>query len=301
MSIVSPLDAASSAHADRRDRYVVIGNPIAHSKSPLIHARFAEQTGESVAYDRLLAPVDAFASTVRAFIAEGGRGLNVTVPFKLDAHAFADRLSARAAAAGAVNTLKIEADGTVSGDNTDGIGLVRDIEHNLGVELAAKRVLLLGAGGAARGVVLPLIDAGVSEVVIVNRTASKATELAASFDVSSSSPAASSCVRGGGVELAQGVFDVIINATAGSLGGEVPAYGSASVGPATLAYDMMYGAQPTVFMQDAQARGARVADGLGMLVEQAAESFAIWRGVRPDSAPVLAYLRSLLAAPSPSA
>ena len=246
MSIVSPLDAASSAHADRRDRYVVIGNPIAHSKSPLIHARFAEQTGESVAYDRLLAPVDAFASTVRAFIADGGRGLNVTVPFKLEAHAFADRLSARAAAAGAVNTLKIEADGTVSGDNTDGIGLVRDIEHNVGVGLAAKRVLLLGAGGAARGVVLPLADAGAREIVIVNRTASKATELAASFDVSSSSspssPTAPARVRGGGIELAQGVFDVIINATAGSLGGEVPAYGNASVGPATLAYDMMYGA-----------------------------------------------------------
>lgn len=295
MSTPSALDASAAANADRRDRYVVIGNPIAHSKSPLIHAQFAEQTGEPFAYDRLLAPVDAFASTVRAFIADGGRGLNVTVPFKLEAHAFADRLSARAAAAGAVNTLKVEADGSITGDNTDGVGLVRDIEQNLGVRLAAKRVLLLGAGGAARGVVLPLIDAGVSEIVIVNRTASKAAELAASFGTSAPS---SSRVRGGGVELAVGVFDVIINATAGSLGGEVPAYGAASVGPATLAYDMMYGAQPTVFMQDAQARGARVADGLGMLVEQAAESFAIWRGVRPDSAPVLAHLRALLAAPS---
>ncbi|CAM2149596.1 Shikimate dehydrogenase (NADP(+)) [Pararobbsia alpina] len=292
MSTASSVGAAAKTPATEFDRYVVIGNPIAHSKSPWIHARFAAQTGEAVAYDRLLAPVDAFVSTVRAFIEQGGRGLNVTVPFKLEAHAFADRLSPRAAAAGAVNTLKVEADGSVSGDNTDGVGLVRDIEQNLGVTLAGKRVLLLGAGGAARGVVLPLVDAGVLEVAIVNRTASKAIELAATFEGTRAR------VYGGSADIANGAFDVIVNATAGSLGGEVPSYGVESVGAETLAYDMMYSAQPTVFMRDAAARGARVADGLGMLVEQAAESFAIWRGVRPDSATVLAELRAMLAAPS---
>ncbi|RKP48559.1 shikimate dehydrogenase [Pararobbsia silviterrae] len=299
----SSSDAASAAQVAHRDRYVVIGNPIAHSKSPFIHARFAEQTGEPVAYDRLLAAVDAFEPTVRAFIAQGGRGLNVTVPFKLDAHAFADRLSARAASAGAVNTLKVEADGSVTGDNTDGIGLVRDIEVNLGVALAGTRVLLLGAGGAARGVVLPLIDAGVREVVIVNRTASKAAELAAAFgrtgavDHAGDAYGARGTVLGGGADIACGAFDVVVNATAGSLGGEVPEYGAHAIAAGTLAYDMMYGAEPTVFMRDAAARGARVADGLGMLVEQAAESFSIWRGVRPDGAPVLAELRALLGAP----
>jgi shikimate dehydrogenase len=275
------------------DRYAVIGNPISHSKSPWIHARFAEQTGEQMVYDPLLAPVDGFDETVRAFISAGGRGLNVTVPFKLEAFDLANAHSTRAAAAGAVNTLKIEPDGSVFGDNTDGIGLVNDIEHNLQVALAGKRVLLLGAGGAARGVALPLLEAGVSELVIVNRTASKASELAQA--IAALQAEGGGTVIGGGAEVATGAFDVVVNATAGSLGGELPVFDPAALAPHTLAYDMMYAAHPTVFMELAQASGARTADGLGMLVEQAAESFHLWRGVRPDSASVLAELRALLA------
>ena len=292
MSTFSTSNETPQPAAQPADRYVVVGHPIAHSKSPFIHARFAEQTHEPVVYEHLLAPLDRFVSTVREFVAQGGKGLNVTVPFKLEAHALAEHLSPRAAAAGAVNTLKVEPDGTLSGDNTDGVGLVRDIEHNLGVPLAGARLLLLGAGGASRGVVLPLLDAGVREIVIVNRTATKAAELAVAFDPTGTR------VCGGDASLAKGVFDVIVNATAGSLDGDVPSYGEASVGPATLAYDMMYAAHPTVFMAHAAAQGARVADGLGMLVEQAAESFLIWRGTRPEGGPVLAQLRAMLDASS---
>jgi exoribonuclease-2 len=287
---------AAKADADgdaTQDRYAVIGNPISHSKSPWIHARFAEQTGEQMVYDPLLAPVDGFDEAVGAFISAGGRGLNVTVPFKLDAFRLATTHSTRAAAAGAVNTLKIEPDGSVSGDNTDGIGLVNDIERNLEVPLAGKRVLLLGAGGAARGVALPLLEAGVHELVIVNRTESKAAELAQA--ITDLLPEGSGTVIGGGAAVATGAFDVVINATAGSLGGELPAFDPEALASHTLAYDMMYAARPTVFMELALARGARATDGLGMLVEQAAESFLLWRGVRPDSASVLAELRSLLA------
>jgi shikimate dehydrogenase len=278
-----------------RDRYAVIGNPIAHSKSPLIHARFAEQTGEPVEYGRLLAPVDAFASHVRAFIAEGGRGMNVTVPFKLDAHAFATTLSPRAAAAGAVNTLRFDADG-VYGDNTDGFGLVRDIEVNLGVPLKDARILLLGAGGAARGVVLPMLERKPHTLTIVNRTAAKAEALVAQF---ADAAAAASCrLTGGSAQMVEALaYDVIINATASSLDASLPECDDHAFGANTLAYDMMYGTQPTVFMQHAAKLGARAADGLGMLVEQAAESFFVWRGVRPDGAPVLAALRDMLNAP----
>lgn len=278
------------------DRYVVIGNPIAHSKSPLIHARFAAQTGEPVDYDRLLAPIDGFEAAARAFIEAGGRGLNVTVPFKLAAHHFADTHSVRAQAAGAVNTLKVLDDGRVLGENTDGVGLVNDIEQNLRVSLAGKRVLLLGAGGAARGVVLPLLAAQVREVVIVNRTSSKAAALAE--NLASFHGAGSGTVTGGAPEMAKGAFDVVVNATASSLGGELPSFDPEALTPHTLAYDMMYAAQPTIFMLHAQRHGARSADGIGMLVEQAAESFYIWRGVRPDTAPVLAELRAFGAAPA---
>jgi shikimate dehydrogenase len=277
-----------------RERYAVIGNPIAHSKSPFIHARFAEQTGEPVEYDRLLAPVDAFVPQVRAFIEAGGRGLNVTVPFKLDAHALADVLSPRAAAAGAVNTLRFDAAG-VYGDNTDGFGLVRDIEVNLGVPLSGARVLLLGAGGAARGVVLPMLERAPRRLTIVNRTAAKADALVAQF--AQAARDAGCHLTGGGTQAVEpDAYDVIVNATAGSLDGALPACDDRAFGAHTLAYDMMYGAQPTVFMQHAQTLGARAADGLGMLVEQAAESFYVWRGVRPDGAPVLAELRKQLAA-----
>ncbi|WP_244815194.1 shikimate dehydrogenase [Caballeronia sp. Lep1P3] len=276
------------------DRYAVIGNPVEHSKSPWIHARFAEQTGEAVEYGRILGPLGGFENEVRAFIAAGGRGMNVTVPFKLDAHAFADTLSPRAAAAGAVNTLSFDENG-VRGDNTDGIGLVRDIEANLGVRLEGARVLLLGAGGAARGVVLPIFDRKPASLVIVNRTAAKAHQLVDQF----AQAARETGVRfsgGSAGSIEKTRYDLVINATAGSLDAALPECDDAAFGTATLAYDMMYGAKPTVFMQHAEALGARAADGLGMLVEQAAESFFIWRGVRPDGGAVLRELRQTLAA-----
>jgi shikimate dehydrogenase len=288
-------ESASGAGGER-DHYAVIGNPVGHSKSPFIHARFAEQTGEPIEYAHLLAPVDAFAPYVRAFMEAGGRGLNVTVPFKLDAHALATTLSPRAAAAGAVNTLRFDADG-IYGDNTDGFGLVRDIEVNLGTPLKGARILLLGAGGAARGVVLPMLERAPHTLTIVNRTAAKASALADHF--SAAAQAAGCPLAGGGASIiGRGAYDVIINATAGSLDAALPECDDGAFGNGTLAYDMMYGAQPTVFMQHAQSLGARTADGLGMLVEQAAESFYIWRGVRPEGAPVLAQLRQMLAAQS---
>jgi shikimate dehydrogenase len=278
----------------RADRYAVIGNPIAHSKSPFIHAQFAAQTGERIEYGRLLAPLDGFAAEVDAFRAAGGRGLNVTVPFKLEAHALAHRLSPRAAAAGAVNTLRFDADG-IFGDNTDGFGLVRDIEVNLGVSLKGARVLLLGAGGAARGVVVPMLERGPRDITIVNRTAAKAHELVAQFEGAAAE--AGCLLDGGGPQAVEPrPYDVIVNATAGSLDASLPECDARAFGAGTLAYDMMYGAQPTVFMRHAQALGARAADGLGMLVEQAAESFFVWRGVRPEGAAVLAALREQLAA-----
>jgi shikimate dehydrogenase len=290
---IEPAEPIESAAAGI-DLYAVIGNPIAHSKSPFIHARFAEQTGERLEYRRLLAPIDGFADKVRAFVAAGGRGLNVTVPFKLEAHALANRLSPRAAAAGAVNTLRFDTDG-IYGDNTDGIGLVGDIETNLGVRLAGARVLLLGAGGAARGAVLPMLERGPQALTIVNRTPQKAQALAEQF--AAAAREARCALRGGAPDIVEPLpYDVVVNATAGSLTAALPECDDRAFGPATLAYDMMYGAQPTVFMQYAQSLGARVSDGLGMLVQQAAESFSVWRGVRPDGAPVLAELRAMLAA-----
>ncbi|MGF6756482.1 shikimate dehydrogenase [Paraburkholderia sp. GAS42] len=285
-----------SGEGTPRDRYAVIGNPVAHSKSPFIHARFAEQTGEPVDYTRLLAPVDAFVPHVRAFIEAGGCGMNVTVPFKLEAHALADTLSPRAAAAGAVNTLSFREDG-IHGDNTDGIGLVRDIEVNLGVVLKGARILLLGAGGAARGVVLPMLDRLPQTLTIVNRTSAKADELVAQF-AAAAREAGCRLTGGGARAIEPHTYDVIVNATASSLDAALPECDAAAFGADTLAYDMMYGAQPTVFMRHAQALGARAADGLGMLVEQAAESFYIWRGVRPDGAPVLAALRAMMKTPA---
>ena len=267
------------------DRYVVIGNPIAHSKSPDIHARFAQQTGQVLSYERLLAPLDDFAGSVNQFIAAGGRGANVTVPFKLEAFHLATDLSPRAQAAGAVNTLTFER-GQIFGDNTDGVGLVRDIVRNAGVALAGKRVLLLGAGGAARGVILPVLAEELTQLVIANRTVARAVALSAAFSAKPGQLAASSFA-----DLA-GHFDIVINATSASLSAEVPDLPPALIGAHSFVYDMMYGAQPTVFMQRAAQQGATVRDGLGMLVEQAAESFFLWRGVRPDTAPVYDWLRS---------
>ncbi len=276
------------------DRYAVIGNPVAHSRSPWIHARFAEQTQQAMNYERVLGAIGAFSADVTAFIEAGGRGLNVTVPFKLDAYALATTLTPRASAAGAVNTLKAGPNGDILGDNTDGVGLVHDIESNLGVSLKGARVLLLGAGGAARGVVLPLFDSGLAALSIVNRTASKAELLADHF--ADAARAANVRFSGGGVESVEaGPYDVIVNATAGSLHGAIPECDPGSFGPGTLAYDMMYSAEPTVFMRHALGLNARPADGLGMLVEQAAESFYVWRGVRPETDGVLRALRAEIA------
>ncbi len=271
------------------DRYAVFGNPIAHSRSPRIHAAFAAQTGLSLSYEALLAPLDGFAPAVVAFRAAGGCGANVTVPFKEQAHALCTRLGPRARAAGAVNTLTF-AGAEVVGDNTDGIGLVNDLTANLGVALAGKRILLMGAGGAARGVVLPLLEQGPAELFIANRTAAKAQELVAYFNSSGFDHAASG-LRGGGYAELGGRFDLVINATAASLAGDLPPLPADLFTADALAYDMMYG-KDTPFLVFARNQGVRAADGLGMLVEQAAESFFLWRGVRPATGPVIAQLRA---------
>ncbi len=273
------------------DHYVVIGNPIAHSKSPAIHARFAELTGLQVDYQRLLAPLDGFASTVHDFIAAGGKGANVTLPFKLEAFALATELSERARIAGAVNTLKFE-HGHIYGDNTDGIGLVADIVRNAGVSLHGKRLLLLGAGGAARGALLPLLQEEPASLTIANRTLAKAQDLQQQASSLSDRCELQACR----FENLQQPFDVIINATSASINDEVPPLAATVFGKDTLAYDMMYAAAPTAFLRLAASHGAQCRDGLGMLVEQAAEAFALWRGVRPPSAPVLAEMRAALQA-----
>ena len=262
------------------DRYAVFGHPIAHSKSPQIHAAFARQTGQDMTYEAILAPLDGFADSVAQFIAAGGRGANVTVPFKEEAFKLAGQLSPRAQRAGAVNTLVFD-DG-IFGDNTDGAGLVADLTRNLHCPLAGKRILLIGAGGAARGVIEPLLDQSPAEFVIVNRTVSRAQELADLFGRG---------IRACGFDAADTPFDLVINATAASLAGELPPLSPRVFTADTLAYDMMYG-RDTPFLAFARAQGAATADGLGMLVEQAAEAFALWRGVRPDTAPVIASLRT---------
>ncbi len=269
------------------DRYAVMGNPIAHSKSPRIHRLFAEQTGQDISYEAILVPEDGFAEAVRAFREAGGRGLNITVPFKQAAWRLAERRSDRAEVAGAVNTLYWDEAGRLNGDNTDGVGLVRDLTRNQRLELGGTRILLLGAGGAARGVLGPLLAERPAQIFIANRTAARAVELAQVF-------AGQGKLAGGGFDaVPPGPFDLVINATAAGLGGEVPPVSSTVVGPATFCYDMMYGDEPTAFLRWARAAGAAgSADGLGMLVEQAAESFWIWRGVRPETAPVIAALRN---------
>ncbi|MDT3737436.1 MAG: shikimate dehydrogenase [Denitratisoma sp.] len=269
------------------DRYAVIGNPIAHSKSPQIHAAFAGLTLQDMSYEAILAPPGGFAAAVRAFIAAGGRGMNVTVPFKLEAFALAGTRSPRAEAAKAVNTLVFSQAG-IHGDNTDGVGLVADLVRNLGFPPAGRRILLLGAGGAARGVMLPLLAERPAALALANRTAAKARQLLAEF-----SPHAGGCAMdaGGFGELAGRQFDLVINATAASLADEAPPLPEGLYAAHSLAYDMVYGRE-TPFLAAARAQGAaRLADGLGMLVEQAAESFFLWRGVRPPTAPVLALLR----------
>ena len=270
------------------DRYCVFGNPIGHSKSPLIHQMFAAQTGEALSYEALLAPLDGFAAFAREFFA-AGCGANVTVPFKEEAFRLADELSQRAARAGAVNTLKKLADGRLLGDNTDGAGLVRDLTVNAGLQLAGQRILLLGAGGAVRGVLEPMLAERPAELVIANRTVEKAEELARLF-------ADLGPVVASGFDWIDAPVDLIVNGTSASLAGELPPISPTLIRPGhTVCYDMMYAKEPTAFNRWAQTHGAeRTLDGLGMLVEQAAEAFFLWRGVRPDSAPVLAELRRQL-------
>ena len=283
------------------DRYAVIGNPIAHSKSPQIHKMFAQQTGQDISYEAILAPLDGFAATIERLRKEGYKGCNVTVPFKFEAFQLATQLTVHADVAHAVNTLKLNFDGdTILGDNTDGMGLVRDIQFNLGITLKNKRVLLIGAGGAASGVTLPLAHAG-ANITIVNRTEDKARTLAtrsafiesnSKYDTATKNYTGNLKVIGCHYnDLVGQQFDVVINATSAGLTNEMPDIPKTIFASGALAYDMMYG-RDTPFMRFAREHGAAVvSDGLGMLVEQAAESFFIWRGVRPETAPVIAALR----------
>lgn len=272
------------------DRYAVFGNPIAHSKSPRIHSLFAAQTGQALEYAALLSEAEEFAQDVMMFLVAGGRGCNITVPFKQEAWELADELSDYAARAKAVNTLAFRADGTMYGANTDGIGIVRDLQQNHGIALQGKRILLLGAGGAVRGVLQPLLETQPASLFIANRTASKALELAEDFVEFGQ-------VSGGGFADIGGQFDLVINGTAASLQGDLPPLPAGCLAENGCTYDMMYSVKPTAFVQWGREQGAAQAlDGLGMLVEQAAEAFFIWRGVRPDTAPVLAQLRAELAA-----
>lgn len=262
------------------DRYAVIGNPIGHSKSPMIHTAFAQQTGQKLDYVALEAPIGGFTSAVDAFRREGGRGLNITAPFKLDAFGYATKLKDRARLAGATNAMQFDGP-EAEADNFDGVGLLRDLEQNQGVALRGKRVLMLGAGGAARGALLPFLEAGPAELVIVNRTVGKAnalgeafaqygTVIATGFDMLAEEPA--------------GHYDVVVNATSASLLGELPPVPASVFRRASLAYELAYGKGLTPFLRLARESGVeRVCDGVGMLVEQAAEAFAWWRGVRPGT------------------
>ena len=266
--------------------YAVMGNPVRHSKSPAIHREFARQRAIALEYRAIHVELGGFESALRAFRENGGRGLNITVPFKLEAYQLADRHSARAEQAGAVNTLRFEDDGSAYGDNTDGVGLLRDITANLNHPLVGQRVLILGAGGAVRGILDALLEQQPKELVVANRTVAKAKDLEKLFRPQGS-------IRGCGFEDLKGKrFDVVINATAASLKGDVPAVSKDVLETNALAYDLMYGDTPTPFMIWAKGHGTtRTCDGLGMLVEQAAESFFVWHGVRPQTAPVIAALR----------
>jgi shikimate dehydrogenase len=278
------------------DRYAVLGHPVEHSQSPFIHAEFARATGEALEYGRVLSPLDAFEATVRRFAADGGRGCNITVPFKFDAFRLAPRHTPRAALAQAANVLRFDDDaqGGWLADNTDGIGLVRDIERNVGVPLAGKRVLLIGAGGAACGVLGPLLEAAPSQVVVANRSVARADAL-----VTRHAPLAAqrgSALRATTLDDCGTRFDVVLNASASSLQGAAVPVSAAVLAPGALAVDLMYGPAAAGFIAWAGAHGAVGRDGLGMLVEQAAEAFCFWRGLRPDTTAVLQRLRERLGA-----
>jgi shikimate dehydrogenase len=269
------------------DRYGVIGNPVAHSKSPLIHQAFARAAGQHMSYERLLAPLDGFVATAQRFAAEGGRGLNVTVPFKLEAYALATQRSSRAEEAQACNTLAWRDDHWYA-DNTDGVGLMRDLTHNLNESIAGRDVLVFGAGGAARGILGPLLAQAPRSVVVVNRTERRAAELVASFSQRGPVAAMSSA------QLNGRRFHVVINATSIGVNGDVPEnlWPRRPFASGGLAYDLVYADVSTPFLRWASEQSAeRTADGLGMLIEQAAESFVLWRGVRPQTSPVFAMLR----------
>jgi shikimate dehydrogenase len=267
------------------DRYVVIGNPVSHSLSPAIHSHFAAQTHENLDYGALLAPVKDFAGAARRFFDAGGAGANVTLPFKLDALRFAHQASDRALAAGAANFLALKA-GRIEADNTDGAGLVADLTINMGLALGGARILLVGAGGAARGVIAPLLAQSPQLLVVANRTVERAHELAARFRaLGAIEGEALDSIRGGN-------FDLVLNATSTSTRGETLALDEAVFAPGAVAYDMAYGAAARPFLERSRSHGMKTSDGLGMLVEQAAESFRLWRGKRPETAVILAELRS---------
>ena len=266
------------------DRYAVFGNPVAHSKSPFIHTLFARQTQQPLTYERIEAPLDGFAAAIADFFANQGKGCNVTVPFKEEAFQLAQQLSPRAKIAGAVNTLKMTDDGVLLGDNTDGAGLVQDLKFH-GMQLRERRILLLGAGGAARGAIGPLLDEHPLELTIANRTVEKAELLADIF-------ASAGPIRAMAFGELQGPFDLIINSTSASLSGAIPTISADLIHPHIAVYDMMYGQGDTPFNEWARKLGAqKIMDGLGMLVAQAAESFAIWRGIRPGTKQVISELR----------
>lgn len=273
----------------RSDFYAVMGNPIKHSKSPQIHTAFAKQTKEPVKYDPIHVELGGFVQSVGNFVANGGKGLNITVPYKQEAWALVDKRSEAAQIAGAVNTIIVQEDGSLLGENTDGTGLVRDITINHQQNLENKHILIMGAGGAVRGVVMPLLATKPASITIVNRHSDKAITLEKLFQDKGN-------VKGCGYsELGQQKFDVIINGTSASLGGELPPLPKGITTKNTFCYDMMYDAKATVFMQWAQAQGCSIAvDGLGMLIEQAAESFFLWRGIRPETAGVLKTIRDEL-------
>lgn len=267
------------------DLYAVFGNPINHSKSPAIHRQFAEQTGQDMNYIKQLVSEGEFAKAAETFFAQGGKGLNITVPFKIDAYQFAQRLTPRAERAGAVNTLAKTSDGSILGDNTDGIGMIHDM-HNLDWDIEGKRVLILGAGGAVRGILQPLLEENPAQVVIANRTFDKAEELVKQFHDLGDMKAKSF------EQLANETFDIVINGTSASLQGDLPPLPDKLLAPGACCYDMMYGSEPTVFLRWAQEHGAaQLADGLGMLVGQAAEAFYLWRQIRPEVVPVITALR----------
>jgi shikimate dehydrogenase len=295
--ISSFLDESGVTSLNTPARYAVIGNPVAHSQSPWIHAAFAQQTGQPVHYGRLLAPLDGFKGAVQAFFADAtaeppAHGCNVTVPFKWEAFALAARHTERASLAQAANTLRLDADGWLA-DNTDGAGLVRDIEGNAGLPLAGRRVLLIGSGGAAAGALGPLLRCHPAEVVVANRSLDKAQALCARHQALATAPGQ---LRATGLADCGERFDVVVNASASSLQGAGLPVAPAVFAQGGLALDMMYGPPAEAFLEVARAHGATPRDGLGMLVEQAAEAFALWRGVRPDTQPVLSQLRQHMGA-----